>query len=673
MNALELAVLEAAANLGAELHPVTAPEVVEHIHTVLKDFAPTQTQIMDALDTLKSFALIFGDDGLMIAQETMPALPAHWQLLPEGAGKNLTYEEAKEGVDKLSLKHRKVLGTLAASGGYGLTRDAGADADPTRPVPQLIAAGLLARVDEKTVRLPAVVRRVIEGRPQLPAQILPVPTNAAPGSEADGVAAGLEIVRTMRLLIDALSQPVPTLKEGALGVRVVSRLSKDLALEERELTRILNLGVATGLIRRGVPDPLPADDDGGNYVAPTPLADEWLEADLAHQLGALHEGWWRQTLDSWLVGQADDKDKPIHVLSKASIRESLPDVRHKVVASLTRVTTDQLGADLFFHYPLVASRITPETMTHVVEEATWIGLYAGGVTAAGHALLEGIDPAEVIKAPTPVQNFIVQGDFTIMVPGPLTPAMQKQMDAIATLESPGLASVYRLSETSIRRALDHGLTTPEILAFLTEHSMTDLPQSVGYLLSDIARKHGTLRGGPALSYIRSDDPALLHSAVEAGEDVGLRQIAPTVAIAQAPLLRVITLLRDAGFQPVAEDGDGASLNIAPEPARIPAISPPVPSPGLDETRIQAAVKAIRRENAASHGTATDQPTLAVLQAAVRGNRSVTLGFVDKQGVAVHRVVKPITVNAGQVDALDETTGAVHRFMLHRITEVIVDN
>lgn len=203
--------------------------------------------------------------------------------------------------------------------------------------------------------------------------------------------------------------------------------------------------------------------------------------------------------------------------------------------------------------------------------------------------------------------------------------------------------------------------------------MTDLPQSVGYLLSDIARKHGTLRGGPALSYIRSDDPALLHSAVEAGADVALRQIAPTVAIAQAPLLQVITVLRAAGFQPVAEDGEGASLNISPSPARVPAASPPPVVPALDESRVQAAVKAIRRENSASQGTVSTQPTLSVLQAAVRGQRTVTLGFVDKQGVAVHRVVKPLTVNAGQVDAVDEATGAVHRFMLHRITEVIVDN
>lgn len=674
LNALELGVLEAVANLGGELHPVTAPEVVEYLHVALAEDLPAQDTIDAALATLKNFALVYGDDQLMIAQETMPALPVHWRLLPEVSDRGQSEEQVRESVDKLSDRHRKLLHTLAASGGFGLTRDAAPDADPSRPIPQLLASGLLARVDEQTVRLPAMVRRVIEGREQLPAQVRPIPRMAAPGSNDGGIAAGLEVVRHMRLLIDALSHvPAPTLKVGALGVRVVTRLSKELDLDETELARLLSLGMASGLIRKGVPDPLPMDDDGGDYVAPTPLADEWMESDLAHQLGTLMSGWWKQTYAPWLVGQADDKDKPIHVLSKTSIIDSLPDARAKILSSLSRVLVDNLHADLAFHYPLAASRMNPDTITQLVQEAQWIGAYSQGVTAAGQALIDGENPTEVIKAPAPVESFIVQGDFTIMVPGPLTPAMQKTMDSIASLESPGLASVYRLSEKSIRHALDLGLTTPEILEFLKEHSMTDLPQSVGYLLSDIARKHGTLRGGPALSYIRSDDPALLHSAVEAGADVALRQIAPTVAIAQAPLLQVITVLRAAGFQPVAEDGEGASLNISPSPARVPAASPPPVVPALDESRVQAAVKAIRRENSASQGTVSTQPTLSVLQAAVRGQRTVTLGFVDKQGVAVHRVVKPLTVNAGQVDAVDEATGAVHRFMLHRITEVIVDN
>ena len=674
LNAFELAVLEAAANIGAELHPVTAPEIMEHVSSAFKDNAPTQAQLLEALETLKNHALIYGDEQLMIAQETMSALPAHWQLLPEVKENQLSEEEVRGRVEKLSERHRKLLATLAASGGYGLTRDAAIDADPQRPIPQLLAAGLLARVDEQTVRLPAVVRRVVEGRAHLPAQVTPIPADARPGSNADGVAAGLEVVRNMRLLIDALSsQPALTLKTGALGVRVVSRLSKELEVEESVLARLLGLGISAELLRRGVPDPLPNDDDGGNYVAPTPLADEWLEEDLGKQLAVLMQGWWKLNFASWLVGTPDDKDKPIHVLSKASMMESIPDTRAKVLTSLSRVKLDDVHADVAFYYPLAASRMNPQSIAHIVEEAQWIGAYAGGVTAAGLALIEGEDPASAIDAPHPVEQFIVQGDFTIMVPGPLTPEMQKTIDAIASLESPGLASVYRLSEKSIRHALDVGLSTPEILEFLQTHSMTELPQSVGYLLSDIARKHGTLRGGPALCYIRSDDPALLHSAVEAAEEVGLRQIAPTVAIAQSPLLQVITVLRKNGFQPVAEDGTGASLNISPSPARVPAASTPQAAPHLDESRIQAAVKAIRRENNASKTVVSAQPTLAVLQAAVRGQKTVTLGFVDKQGVAVHRVVKPITVNAGQVDALDEATGAVHRFMLHRITEVRVDS
>lgn len=674
LNALELAVLEAAAKIGAELHPVAAPEVVEHVQNAFGEQTPSSQDCLNAISTLKNYALLYGDEQLMIAQETMSALPVHWTLLPELNDHGLSEEHVRESVDKLSERHRKLLGTLAASGGFGLTRDAAIDADPTRPIPQLLAAGLLARVDEQTVRLPALVRRVIEGREQLPAQVRSIPYSADPGADDTGIAAGLEVVRHMRLLIDALSHlPAPTLKVGALGVRVISRLSKELDLNEHDVARLCGLGVASGLLRRGVPDPLPTDDEGGDYIAPTPIADDWMEADLAAQLGALMAGWWKQNFASWRVGEADEKDKPIHVLSKSSIIESLPDTRAKILSSLTRVSPDELHADLAFHYPLAASRMNPDTIAHVLDEASWIGAFAQGVTTAGQALVAGDDPAEVITAPAPVENFIVQGDFTIMVPGPLTPAMQKTMDSIAFLESSGLASVYRLSEKSIRHALDLGLTTPEILEFLSTHSLTELPQSVGYLLSDIARKHGTLRGGPALSYIRSDDPALLHSAVEAGVDVALRQIAPTVAIAQAPLLQVITVLRKAGFQPVAEDGEGASLNVAPAPARIPAAAPTPKPTVLDEGRVQAAVKAIKRENSAAQGTVSEQPTLAVLQAAVRGQKTVTLGFVDKQGIAVHRVVKPLTVNAGQVDAVDETTGAVHRFMLHRITEVIVDN
>lgn len=43
---------------------------------------------------------------------------------------------------------------------------------------------------------------------------------------------------------------------------------------------------------------------------------------------------------------------------------------------------------------------------------------------------------------------------------------------------------------------------------------------------------------------------------------------PTVAISQAPLIEVLNNLREAGFQPVAEDATGASIDVRPSPSRI---------------------------------------------------------------------------------------------------------
>ena len=84
------------ANLGGELHPVTAPEVVEYLHVALAEDLPAQDTIDAAITTLKNFALVYGDDQLMIAQETMPALPVHWRLLPEVSDRGQSEEQVRE-------------------------------------------------------------------------------------------------------------------------------------------------------------------------------------------------------------------------------------------------------------------------------------------------------------------------------------------------------------------------------------------------------------------------------------------------------------------------------------------------------------------------------------------------------------------------------------------------
>ena len=47
---------------------------------------------------------------------------------------------------------------------------------------------------------------------------------------------------------------------------------------------------------------------------------------------------------------------------------------------------------------------------------------------------------------------------------------------MAEIESRGGATVYRFTEATIRRALDHGKTGDEIKTFLAKTSKTPMPQ-----------------------------------------------------------------------------------------------------------------------------------------------------------------------------------------------------
>ena len=137
LSAADLAVLEKLADAGAELDPVDASGFGDAAH-------------------LRELALVFGPvDALRIAPGTLSALPPGWRVtdtLPNGAA---------EALAALPARERKVLETLAASGGVGTTSAAGPDADPSAPVPRLLAAGLLVRVDANTVRLPRPVLSLI--------------------------------------------------------------------------------------------------------------------------------------------------------------------------------------------------------------------------------------------------------------------------------------------------------------------------------------------------------------------------------------------------------------------------------------------------------------------------------------------------------------------------------
>jgi len=628
LTAADLAVLERLADAGAELDPVDAGELGDVAH-------------------LRELALVFGPvEALRISPGTLTALPPGWRVtdtLPEGAA---------EALDALPARERKVLETLASSGGVGTTSAAGPDADPSAPVAKLLAAGLLVRVDANTVRLPRPVRDAMRGITPREFPLAPPAVDEVDQSAVDEAATsqGLDAVRQMRQLVMALMDaPVALNKDGTVGVRAAANLEKELGFDPRLLVTI---GEAAGLIGRGNVD----DED---VLAATRDALTWIDATLSDQWAILMVGWaaspWRTDTGAKLLS-AD-----MHA----------PAVRHARTTILRHAgRVDQL----LFHAPLEASGFSPQLIQAVVDEAEFVGALAGTPAPAQSspllALLGGEDVAAAAKelVPSSVDTLIAQGDMTMLAPGPLEPDMASFLERIAELESPGLASVWRVTEASVRRGLDGGLTAEEVHAWLGRHVMGKVPQAIAFLVDDTARTHGAIRAGSALSYIRSADPALIATAAER---CGLRVLAPTVAVSDQPLTKLMAQLRAAGMQPTAEDGTGATLNMAPEPALVAATPSTLPRTlKATEEQVEAIVSKLRADSG-SDADAGAGDIFETLRAAARARRHVAVGFVDKQGRGRTLTVLPLSVSAGQVDALDEAADRVVRIALPRITKVVL--
>ena len=208
---------------------------------------------------------------------------------------------------------------------------------------------------------------------------------------------------------------------------------------------------------------------------------------------------------------------------------------------------------MIWRRPRWSARLQPEPVAHLLAEAHALGIVGrGAISTPARALIaDGADAAVANMAkvlPAPIDHFLLQADLTIVVPGPLHRDLADELGAVAAVESAGAAMVYRVSEASIRHALDTGRSAGALHAFFARHSKTTVPQGLTYLIDDVARRHGQLRVGMAASFVRCEDPTLLAQAIAApaAQRLGLRLLAPTVAVSQAPIADVLAVLRTRG-------------------------------------------------------------------------------------------------------------------------------
>ncbi|MGI8874038.1 MAG: helicase-associated domain-containing protein [Egibacteraceae bacterium] len=420
----------------------------------------------------------------------------------------------------------------------------------------------------------------------------PVEPSPPPRPVRDAGGLSPVVGRLEALLAAWRAAPAPALADGGLGVRPVRAAAKQLGLAAGEVGLLATLAISLGLLDR-----VKTGTTGRGRGAKTTWV--WSTTTLAADFAALPaERRWALLVQAWrddeVLDEADglpERLEPTRFLGVTAARSELL----AVLASLPPgmgLADDDLVALAAHRCPAL---LDPPTTPNLVAAARALGLVPAdgpvGLTALARALLDGPE-ALAAALPPPVTGFVVQADLSVVAPPDLAPDVAARLERYAVLESSAGARLYRLTEQRLAAALDTGADEEEILAFLDSHATAPLAQNVTYLVRDVARRHGRVRGGACASYLRCDDVALLARAV-AVTAAKLRAVAPTVAVSSLPSEKVVAALRGKGLMPVAEDADGAVLRPeatpapGPRDARLPALRPRLDADVADSRRLAA--------------------------------------------------------------------------------------
>jgi hypothetical protein len=592
---------------------------------------------------------------------------------------------------------REVLDRLAAGPPVGTIRSApliGVE-DERIPARRLVERGLLIPIDTQRVELPREVGLALRAVDDPGPAATPPVTRTVDRDPDELDRLGTTAVREALRLVDALAElwtvhPAALLRSGGIGVRDLRRTARELGVTEAIVALVAETAYAAGLIN--------STNSIEPVFRPSTQYDDWRARDTAPRWFTLASSWLSMTRQPGLVSQRGERDRVIAALGPDVERGTIPALRRHVLGALQELRPGSAPADrtevlalLAWQAPRRASAQRP-LVESILVEADQLGITAaGGLTGYTRTLLAGstvaAEHALARALPDPVDHFLVQPDLTVVVPGPPTPSMGAELALLADVESTGGASVYRITERSVRRALDSGRTGPQVAEFVAGHSRTPIPQALSYLIDDVARRHGVLRAGPAASYLRCDDEALL-ARVLADRSVaalGLRMIAPTVVVSSAPVSRVLDVLRDATYAPAAEAPGGDVVTLGAEPARAPSRPPnrPIVTRGSADSdahrselvrRLRAGDELgeqARRTQSVAAGVpgVTSAATMELLRAAVREERLVWLGVADPDGTAASHEMHPISLAAGYVRGYERGVTGLTSYPVHRIIAV----
>ena len=197
--------------------------------------------------------------------------------------------------------------------------------------------------------------------------------------------------------------------------------------------------------------------DADETIAPTNTFDIWITQDF--------ETKWRNLVSLWLItsrvaGLVGRSDQKFAALGPELDRVSAANIRHRILEELrSNIELSPEHVSFVERMKWLAplrrgANLRDDLVKWTLEECEWLGITGlGALSTFASELLEGDTDLGVNAAlPTPIDFITIQSDQTAIAPGPLQHELAIELSQMADIESHGAATVYRFTESSIRRA-----------------------------------------------------------------------------------------------------------------------------------------------------------------------------------------------------------------------------
>ena len=446
-----------------------------------------------------------------------------------------------------------------------------------------------------------------------------------------------------QLLVDVERDPARELAKGGVALPDSKRLANAMAVDLQSVAILITIAANSGLIVR----------EAGFWMIGERGA-SWLLQPTGERWGDLAASWFDRL--------------------PADIRTLLSERTHAVWGAGLRSYIDWL-------YPAGGDWMD-DRVTEYTRDAELLGITANGAPTGPGTLLLANETSEAATAamttllPTEVEQVYLQHDLSIVAPGPLTPGVDARLRSLSDVESRALASSYRVSTSSVNRALASGETAQSMLDFLRSISLTGIPQPLGYLIGEVSARYGLVRVGAmesspgaglaagARSYIRSDDEHQVGTImVDQGlSSLGLERTEDGRAVSRYPMDVVFWSVSDARYPVAAENANGQIISLrrqrTAKTATVGAADP-----------IAALIGRLRLGGAQQEEENGQAWLIRQLDVAIKARASLTVSVSMPNGSIVDYQLEPTSVAGGRLRGRDNRSAIERTLPLSRIASI----